>query len=214
MLNRLRREDHGFSLIELLVVLLLMGIVGSIFLRALVGSIAATNRAQERVFALNDLTKGLERIGRELRVADPLDLSQIATRAEAETELGATVRRNDRVFEYQYYLTTSADGTPELWEDVTVFDLAGTAIPAENRSGQFIVGTANVAAGIPLVTYIDDDGDDMDCNDLTDAPADVTTCRARLASAAQVRLTLVRELPDQDPITVQTVVAIRYARFN
>jgi prepilin-type N-terminal cleavage/methylation domain-containing protein len=203
-------DQRGFSLVELLVAMVLLGIVGGIVTQSIVSGLNASRRAQERVYALNDLTKGLERIGRELRIADPLDLSHITNITDIDSTIATFVHRDGKVFRYQYYLVTNDDGSSELREDVAVFALDGVPLALENRNSLFIVDSANTSTNIPLITYIDLAGQDMNCVGQADAAA----CRDHLATAEQVKIRLVRELPEQAPITAETVIGIRTARFN
>lgn len=64
--------DDGFTVVELLIVILLLGIVGAVTTTGLVQSTRSSQRAQDRIHAFNELQIGLERATRELRAADPV----------------------------------------------------------------------------------------------------------------------------------------------
>jgi prepilin-type N-terminal cleavage/methylation domain-containing protein len=65
-------DDHGFSLIELLIGIVLMGVVGSIMLTGVVRSLGVTSEATTRVDALTALQQAVERSSRNIRAADPI----------------------------------------------------------------------------------------------------------------------------------------------
>lgn len=87
MLSRRLAEDRGFTAAELLVVILLLGIVGSVALNGLVGSFRATQRSQDRIDGYNELQIVMEGMTRDIRAADPLaettptNLTGVARRA-------------------------------------------------------------------------------------------------------------------------------------
>jgi prepilin-type N-terminal cleavage/methylation domain-containing protein len=66
------RSDEGFTLVELLVVVLLLGVVGSIVTAGLVTGMQSTRSSQARIEAMAELQRGAERITRELRAACPV----------------------------------------------------------------------------------------------------------------------------------------------
>lgn len=216
MLSRIyharRSDEGGFTLVELLVVLAIGGVVLTLVTSAIIGSLNATRRGEDRVDALNDLQRGLERISREMRTASPIILDPDG---DYRDSLGARVVRGGEIIEYRYYLetTTFDDETSEteLREDVRRFDSSGT--PIDTQDGLFIANVANQATGTPLFTYFVFDQDsgevvEIDCSSLTESQ-----CRDRHLTAAQVRLTLEKVLDEQDPIQVETVVNIRNTRL-
>lgn len=70
--HRLSGEDHGVSLVELLVVMLLMTIVGGIVATSLVLGMQKSAAARARVDEVAAMERSLEAISRELRAACPL----------------------------------------------------------------------------------------------------------------------------------------------
>ena len=76
-LNRLAANgERGFTLVELLVAMLLLSILGSVAAAGVIMTTRATRQGQNRNHAGDDLQKGIERISRELRVADPMRVAQ------------------------------------------------------------------------------------------------------------------------------------------
>src|SRR5690349_4395235 len=69
--KRLRRDD-GFSLIELLVVMMLLGIVSAIVSVTLTSTMRTTRQAQNRAYSAEAVQTQLERVARDVRVADPI----------------------------------------------------------------------------------------------------------------------------------------------
>lgn len=62
-------SDSGFTLVELLVVMLIMGVVGAFTATSLVQGLQTSNEADRRVQALTDLQQAGQRVSRELRMA-------------------------------------------------------------------------------------------------------------------------------------------------
>ena len=67
-----QRDEAGFSLIELMVVLVILGVVGAIIAGGLTSGLRASNQAQARIEAYEDLQIAVERISRDLRGASGL----------------------------------------------------------------------------------------------------------------------------------------------
>lgn len=69
----MRRAHHhreaGFTLIELMVVLVILGIVGTVITASLTRGVQASNQAQARIEAYEDMQIALERVSRDVRGA-------------------------------------------------------------------------------------------------------------------------------------------------
>lgn len=197
-MRRLRSSESGFTLVELLVVMLLMGIVGSIVTTALVRGMQTSTVAQSRINGLSDLQRGIERVARELRVADPLCVPVDASDPDIhESKLGASVYRDGKRYYHEFYLTgTGADEA--LLQDITVYDPPDAATGTLVSSGTFVADTGNDILGVPLFEYFDQNGD---------PPTPV-------GAAAQVTINLAKQVAGDDPVQVTTTVEVRNTRYS
>ena len=104
MRQRLNAED-GLSLVELLIIMLLLGLIGSTVTTSLVRGMKATSATQSRFDALADLQKSVDRMTRNLRAADPLLFtSSTAQRAVVEVYRDETFTQKLR-YTYTYCST-------------------------------------------------------------------------------------------------------------
>lgn len=67
-----RRADSGFTLVELLVVIVLLGIAGTIFLTTVVGATQVDTRTRARADVQQEITLSMQRLTKQVRVAAPL----------------------------------------------------------------------------------------------------------------------------------------------
>jgi prepilin-type N-terminal cleavage/methylation domain-containing protein len=206
---RCRGDERGYSLVELLVVMLMLSIIGGFVTASVITGVRTSRATEARTYALTDIQKGLERVGRELRAANPIDLDVAGDFADS---LGATIIRDGRRIEYRYYLEEQPDGSTSLLEDVRRTDLASGVVDSQN--GLFIADIANLDTGTPLFTYYGTDDvtrelEEIDCSTLT-----VDACRQAHQAATQVELTLEKYVEGQDMIAVKTVVNIRNTRLG
>ncbi len=204
-----RDDDEGFTLVELLVVIVLLGVVGTIVVTATISSLGAASSAEDRIRALNDLQLGVQAVGRELRAANPLVLD---ANGDYETSVSASVLRDGDRFVFDYYLDEHDDGSTALFQDVNRYSLAGDHL--STREGVFITDIANDETGTPVFEYyaIDPETRELeliDCETLSESE-----CRTEHLTAQQVGLTLEKQLPGQDPIAVESVFNIRNTHFD
>lgn len=211
MLTRLRRlhdDERGVSLVELLVVIVLMSAIGGVVTTSLVKGMQVSASTQSRFDALADLQKSVDRITRELRAAAPLVIGG-APLLVAEPHYVSMYTFRDtfnerRRFTYRYCPTQQtlharAEGpTPVPSGAVPAVTCGTTGAPA------LISDVANGAydPAVPataVFTYYDRAGAVL--------PYPVV-----LASVQRIRVVVTRALPNQDPITVETMVRLRNAR--
>lgn len=186
-------QENGFTLVELLVVMVLMGIVGSVVGTSLVRGMHVSAEAQSRIQGLSELQRGMERIAREVRVANPLCL----TAGQEDVRLGASVYRDQKRYAYDFYLQGSGVGE-ELRADIIVYDPPDSATGMTVASGTLIAETGNSVLGIPLFEYFDQNGDPP-----------ITP-----GAAAQVRINLARQVSGDDPIQMSSTVEVRNTRYT
>jgi len=187
------RGDHedeaGFTLVELLVVMALMLVVGGVVVNGIVSGLRASERGRARVEALTDLELAAERLARDLRFADPVD-------AASDTQVIVNVLRDDAGTLVRHRVTFAVAGGT-ITETRAVFDPPSSATPTtaperevisdlDPATTVFAFGTAD---GQPWVQGTDE-----------------------LSDVAEIQLDLRRELPDQQPIEVETSVFVRNVR--
>lgn len=203
--SRRFRDEDGISLVELIVVTLILGIVSGVIVSATISSLQASRRAQDRVIALNELTISLERVSREIRAAYELDPTVLTDIGDANSVIAANVQRDGEVFRHRFYLDETV--TPTVLRSDLYRDDAGTDVLI--HTAELVIDTANTEVGEKLVRYYAADGLELEC-----APPDtLVECTDRLSGAQFVELRLVRALPEQSPLIVQTLVNIRSSRF-
>src|SRR2546421_10116540 len=71
MIRRLR-TDEGSTLIEMLVVVVMLAIVGGILTEAMISGMRNTRQVQNRDYSNESLQSEVERMARDIRVADPI----------------------------------------------------------------------------------------------------------------------------------------------
>jgi prepilin-type N-terminal cleavage/methylation domain-containing protein len=140
-----RRDDEGgFTLVELLVVILLLGVVGSIVTAGLVNAMQHTRNSQERIHAMAELQRGAERITRELRAACPV-------MAMDDDDVTVAVQRDGETSYHQFY----RDANDQLRH--TVKDAAD-----DPPDGGNVLLSGLPDDGVPIFTYLGDSGQEVD----------------------------------------------------
>ena len=180
--------------------------------------------ATDRTNALTDIERGLERITRQIRVADPLVIDpdgacDSLTVARCVDEV--LTRRMDAItfsgteqVNYSYYLVDTGDDV-ELRQDVTRVDIAtGTALGTS--TGEFIAEIANLdpAVGQPLFTFFRIDPVTQGLVELDCTGVSVDTCKTYYGTASMIEITLMKVLDEGDPLRVGTTVNIRNTRYQ
>lgn len=190
------RRESGFTLVELLVVLVLMGIVGGIVVSAITTSMRSASSTSARIHATQELEIAMQRITRDIRAADPLELSPSGA---FDTEAGAQVVRDGESNTVMYAL--DATGT-ELHARIVELDENGNPVPGLPTQ-QLVTSVDN--GDTPVFTYLDSRGRELSCS---------TDCATTYRNAAQVRIELVRRLSDDTRVVVESQVSVRSVRYR
>lgn len=177
--------DDGVTLVELLVVMVILGVVGSIVTMAVTTSLHSAGSTSARVLALDELQTATQRISRDLRAAeefiifddDDLDREVTVSVFRGGTEQEVTYRVEER------------DG-----DDVLVrHDTGQTLITLVDNEDE------------PVFTYLDSFGDPIDC---------AGDCGNAYSKADQIRIRLVRGIENREPVIVETLVDVRNTRYE
>ena len=184
-----RGDRAGFTLVELLIVVFLLAIVGSIVGVSMVRGLRAESHAQARIEAFEDMQIGLERMSREVRAA------RFPLLEAAEDEVKLDVLRGGQCLRFHYWVE---DG--QLWSSETrsADDCTGPFAPDPPTENVFVPNLGDSA----VFEFL---GSDMSV--LEDEPIDETKVFA-------VRITLTRDFPGDDaspPVTVRTTAGLRNA---
>lgn len=114
------RDEDGFSLIELLVVIILFGVVSALVSASIIRALQSQQESTSRGTALSELKTAVSRIGREVRGASAVLTAQDGTLSFTEDD-GTKLRT------MTYRLVTSA-GTTKLTLDETDASYAGASL--------------------------------------------------------------------------------------
>lgn len=179
------RDARGFTVVELLVVMLLLGIVGGVVGSAIVSGLNSSRATTARTVALHELEIALQRMTRDLRAADPLVLSDSG---DFDTQLGARIDRDGTRSVVSYEIQVN-DGVQQL---------------VRVDTGQTLVSLVD-NGGEPVFRYLDSEGIEIQCT---------TDCSSKYLGTARVELRLVREIPGSEPARAITSVGVRAIRYG
>lgn len=173
----------GFTVVELLVVMVVLGIIGSVVTTALVQGMRHSAEAQAHIETLTELQKASARVTRELRAACPVEgpVEDYAT--------SVAVLRGGAWWRYGF---SQPAGTDQLRVDRDRWDGAADAW-IDDSEGVVTDGLSNRAAGAPVFAYLERDGSP------TTTPADVD----------RIELTLRRKGSRDAPVVVEAAVDLR-----
>lgn len=206
MLTRLREahaDERGVTMIEVLVVIVLIGLVGSVVTSSLVQGMRVTAETQSRFHALADLQKSVDRMTRELRAAIAVDVM------DANRTAVVVYREN---FTRQVRFTYTYCPTEQRLH-VKQETLVTPEPPAKIAAFPAITSPASCPSADPvLVEPVSNNGTAM-FQYLTAPTATVAAVTPTSTSTVgQIRALVARDLPSQPPITVETWVRLRNVR--
>ena len=127
-----RHADQGFSLVELLVVVMLVGVVGTIVMSVTVGATRAAARQEDSTRTLIQSKVAMERMTRDIRGADTIevaedDVVQVRSSLDGVSRVVRYEVRGDAVGGRDIVRLESRRG-PSVSEDVDEKILGGLAI--------------------------------------------------------------------------------------
>lgn len=168
--------DDGVSLIELMIVIILLAIISGIVSTAMIGAMRGTRQHQNRSYAVSSLQTQLERVARDIRVADPVRAAS-ATSVTFDLYKGATCVR--RTWSVVNGALTVASTTYAAWSSCAAYP--ATATPTSSSTTTAIAALGNGAT--PVFTFADGIG----------APLPSTPT---LSSIGSIAVTLVQSVPE------------------
>lgn len=202
-----RSDESGFTLVELLVVTVILGVVGAITVAGVVRGMQTSAHAQDRVEALTATETTLERISRELRAADPL----------CAIEPGAVsliVERDQRLLYHHYEIVQVDDQRWTLQQgrrDVTddVGDFGDPDNRCEGHDAGDLTPLIDGLASEAVFGPVDHTGSEI-AVDPDAAAGDEGSPEDAADRARRVRMIVDRSVQaDRPPIQVQTTVMVR-----
>jgi prepilin-type N-terminal cleavage/methylation domain-containing protein len=189
---RMREREGGFTLVELLVTVTLMGVVGAIVTSMMIQSMQTALYQEEKTRTLNQAKIAMERMTREIRGANSLVLA--TPRAVSLVKVDNGVRKTVTLEVF----TDGADS--EIRHTVVNRDLAtGVETSTDSR----VLGGLAVGRSDAVFTYTDGGGADLPLNTTTGTfeHGDVRTIG--------IRVLMRRELTGGSPTQLYQLVSIR-----
>jgi prepilin-type N-terminal cleavage/methylation domain-containing protein len=203
-----RTAEEGFTLVELLVVMVLLGVVGGVVTTAIISSMNSASASTARIMATHELEVALQRVSRDIRAADPVFISDERRYGE---HIGARFLRNRHMVVVSFELR---DGEQqELIQETTTYDLdeiVDGETPDLVETSRALVTTVD-NGDEPVFRYYDRAGEELTCDPVVEGGS---FCDGVYASAKRVGIHLVRDVPGQSPVRAHTVVSVRNTRYQ
>ena len=142
-------DAAGYTLVELLVVIMLLGVVGGIVSTLAIGGMRTTRQSQNRAYSSEAIQAQIERMARDIRVADPI-------RAASSTSLTVDNYRNSTTCVRETWTVSSGTLTQTAvtypaWSNCTAYPSAATPTSTVTRTILTSLNTSSTA----LFTYGD-----------------------------------------------------------
>ena len=179
------RNETGFTLVELLVVMVLLGVVGGVATTAIVTSLQAASSTSARVIALDELQTAMQRVSRDLRAAEVFTIDDST---DFEREITATIFR----------------GGAETTVTYRVREQDGVDVLVREDTGQTLITLVDNDTE-PVFTYLGANGGPIVC---------ATDCVNEYSKAQQLRIRLMRGIEGKDPVVVESLVNVRNTRYE
>lgn len=125
MRTRPASDESGFSLVELMVVVLVFGVLSAVVGATLINAMGGTRRTQERTYRSADVQKTLELISKDVRVAIPIT-------SASPNDLSVEVYRNGTCTQRRWYLDV---GTKTLVETSRNYAASTSCLTAAGAPG-------------------------------------------------------------------------------
>lgn len=214
------RSESGVTLVELLVVMILLGVVGSVVTTVIVTGLQTSTSISTRTQALHQIEQSLQRVSRELRVADPL-----YTTSDPLRELAVTIDREGQRQLVRFQVNDAERRLLQFNQPVTESAIAEIGDPLGPGSTSLVTDLDNalpnlatpiaVAEHEPVFTYYDALGQQLHCDlDGDGRPTDVDECFNTLRPTRQVGIRIIKEVPGARRIDAETRVSIRSIRYS
>lgn len=202
-----KRGEQGFTIIELLVVIVILGVVGGMVTTAVVTSLRAASATTSRVLALDELQTAMQRVSRDLRAAE---LFIITDSTAVDREVTVVVFRNGEEQEVTYSVQ-NRDGVDVLVREdtgqtlITLVD--NCEVPDQASEDEEIPESPDSIASCaePVFTYLNSDGTEIDCD---------ADCANAYSKARQVEIRFIRGINDREPVIVESLVNVRNTRYE
>lgn len=192
MSERSRTSDEsGFSLVELLTVIVILAVIGGFVVTAITTALQSSTRTQARIEAIQELETAIQRMARDIRAAEVLVLNPDDPRRSIRSRV-----QRDGLLEVRAFSLQDEGGDTVLVSETFPVGADEEALPTASQRLVTLVDNDET----PLFTYFDRDGVEL-------PPAQSTAAR-------HVEITLIRAIPGQRAIETTTLVSIRSVRFG
>jgi prepilin-type N-terminal cleavage/methylation domain-containing protein len=211
--HRARRDEAGFSLVELIVVIGLLAVVGTAVMTGVISGMRATATVEDQVNTTSKIRTAAQRLAREIRTADPVE-----TGTAYSDRIQVRVVRNGVCSRLIYrlvgtnllqYTQTPLTPAPAAIGSRTVANACITPAASDTLAAGLTSTTlaAQLVAGSAVFTYYDAAGAVMNFNQ-------TGASRPLEKNIVRIRITLQRTASGKKPVRVSTDVQIRNGEAN